>query len=164
MQQSIPTFLPPCLNPSFATLFSTSSRTTVATPLQKAAPLVRSNRLKPCCNLGLNGVSTLGSNRVAPSFQTLLQTKKHRDFTLGVCNLGFGTVVHTRWNGRCKITGNYSHSIVPGGLCVTSYHKDPAPASLSESQSFSRRLKSISAKFAVMASELFTGRITMQGF
>ena len=88
VQQSIPTFLPPCLNPSSATLFTIRFRTTVATPLQKAAPLVRSNRLKPFCNLGLNGVSTRGSNRVALPFQTMLQTKKHRDFTLGVCKLG----------------------------------------------------------------------------
>ncbi len=84
VQSSVPTFLPPCLNPSSATLFTIRFRTTVATPLQKAAPLVRSNRLKPFCNLGLNGVSTLGSNRVAPQFQTPLQTKKNTEMLLSV--------------------------------------------------------------------------------
>ncbi len=104
VQQSIPTFLPPCLNPSSATLFTIGFRTTVATSLQKAASLVRSNRLKPCCNLGLNGVSTLVSNRVAPSFQTLLQTKKTPRFYSRCLQTWVGTVVHTRWNGPRIVT------------------------------------------------------------
>jgi len=104
VQQSIPTFLPPCLNPSSATLFTIRFRTTVATPLQKAAPLVRSNRLKPFCNLGLNGVSTLGSNRVAPQFQTPLQTKKTPRCYSRCLQTWIGTVVHTMWNGPCKVT------------------------------------------------------------
>ena len=51
VQQSIPTFLPPCLHPSFATLFSTSSRTIVASSLQKEGPFGSNNRFKPCCSL-----------------------------------------------------------------------------------------------------------------
>ena len=100
----------PGLNPSSATLFSTSSRTTGATPLQKAAPLVRSNRLKPCCNRGFNPwfkpCCTLVSNPVA--------NKKTPGFTLGVRKLWVGTVVHTRWNGRCKITTR----LIPDMRCL----------------------------------------------
>ena len=97
-------FCHPGLNPSSATLFTIGFRTTVATSLQKAAPLVRSNRLKPCCNLGLNGVSTRGSNRAAPSFQTLLQTKKTPRFYSRCLQTWVGTVFRTRWNGQGKIT------------------------------------------------------------
>ena len=115
------------LNPSSATLFTIRFRTTVATPLQKAAPLVRSNRFKPCCNLGLNGVSTRGSNRAAPSFQTLLQTKKHRDVTLGVCKLGLEPWFTQGGTGGAKLQHNYSHLVkmVSPNAKLTSCNPDP---------------------------------------
>ena len=105
------------LNPSSATLFTTWFRTIrlqlclqpgFEPPLpprcKKRRLWFEANRLKPCCNLGLNGVSTLGSNRVAPSFQTLLQTKKTPRFYSRCLQTWVGTVVHTRWNGPCIVT------------------------------------------------------------
>ena len=78
------------LNPSFATLFSTSARTIVASSLQKEGPFGSNNRLKPCCNLGLNGVS----NRVANPVSNPLQTKKHRDLLSVFANLGWNRGSH----------------------------------------------------------------------
>ena len=70
----------PGLHPSFATLFSTSSRTIVASSLQKEGPFGSNNRLKPCCNLGSSSVANPVSNPVA--------NKKTPRLTLGVCILG----------------------------------------------------------------------------
>ena len=63
------------LNPSSATLFTTWGLNHRCYLVAKDSAFGSNNRLKPCCNLGLNGVSTLGSSRAAPSFQTCCKQK-----------------------------------------------------------------------------------------
>ena len=88
------------LHPSFATLFSTSSRTIVASSLQKEGPFGSNNRFKPCCNLGLNGVS----NRVANPVSNPVANKKNTEINSRCLQSWVGTVVHTRWNGPRIVT------------------------------------------------------------
>ena len=94
----------PGLHPSFATLFSTSSRTIVASSLQKEGPFGSNNRFKPFCNLGLNGVSTLGSTLVANP----VANKKTPRLTLGVCNLGLEPWFTQSGTGGAKLHREFS--------------------------------------------------------